>query len=126
SYAYAGPYTELVLAGRFDEAIALTQSPGLSEAVGGFFPALEGVLAHMLDNAEATRAESSARQSGAMALAALGFIMVVLLWGAMTLDWAAQTRAAQRAHMQIAGMNEELERRVKERTLELEEARERA
>ncbi len=126
SYAYAGPYAELVMAGRFEEAVALTESPGFSEAVGGFFPALERVLALMLDYAESTYAQSSERQNDAMVLAALGFVMVVLLWGAMTMDWAAQTRAARRAQNRLAGMNGELERRVAERTAELEQARDAA
>jgi signal transduction histidine kinase len=126
SLTYAGPYTELVMAGRFDDALALSRTPQFMQATREFAPALEGVLQEMLNSARATRETSDRRLIGALALAALGFVMVVSLWGALVIDWAAQTRAAQRAQGRLADMNNELERRVTERTAELNEARARA
>lgn len=126
SLTYAGPYSELVMAGRFDDAITLSRSPEFIAATGEFGPALEAMLQEALNVARETRAASDRRMTGALALAGLGFVMVVGLWGALVIDWAAQTRAAQRAQGRLADMNNELERRVIERTAELDDARARA
>src|SRR5690606_22826824 len=113
-------------AGRFEEAIELSREPHFVQATSDFGPALEGMLQEMLNLARETRETSDRRLIGALALAALGFVMVVSLWGSLVIDWAAQTRAAQRAQTRLADMNNELERRVLERTAELDEARARA
>jgi signal transduction histidine kinase len=126
SMAFAQPYTELIVAGRYDDAAALTQTEGFAESVNAFVPALQNVLNELLVSARATRVESNTEETRARSLAGLGFLMIVGLWAAIVLDWIGQTRVAQRAQAQLAGLNNDLERRVSERTAELEEARLRA
>ncbi len=126
SLTYADPYSELIRTGQFSAALNLTQDAAFLEATTQFAPALENMLLEVLNTARATRAASDRRMTGALILAGFGFFMVVALWGALVADWAIQTRAAKRAQGRLADMNDELERRVIKRTVELEEARERA
>ncbi len=123
----------LLLDGRAGEASLLMQTPEYYETAISVGPPFEALMLGMQEGTRAAYEASGRAEIRALIYAAAGLAIIIALWAAILIDWVRQTREARRqadmaqeAQARLASMNDDLERRVAERTAELDEARVRA
>jgi signal transduction histidine kinase len=113
-------------AGDAEAASLFLQSPDVFSAAVAAGEALDRMILGMQAGTRVAYDRADRAEMTTMVVAGGGIVIITILWSAIVVDWVRQTRAARRAQARLADMNNELERRVFERTRELEEARERA
>jgi signal transduction histidine kinase len=113
-------------AGDAESANVFVQSPEYFNTAMALGPLFERLMLEMQDGTREDNERRNEAELRTLLLAGVGLLVIAALWGMILVDWVRLIQAAERAQARLADMNNELERRVVERTRALEEARERA
>lgn len=117
---------EMLERGDTEGASAFMQSPEFYDVAVEVGTKFQQLMIAMQEGSREAHERRDAGEMRTLILAGAGLLVIAALWGAILVDWVRQTYAAERAQATLADMNNELERRVTERTRALEEARVRA